>query len=102
MAGHPPLRDNSGHYNSYGYGPGPTYAVVPLPTTEQWSNVQLSTTTRDIYDISGTSLVASNFSYEGYAARLPSINDIPEHCRNQYTKGSGCEYDRQGDQESTA
>lgn len=48
---------------------GPTIARSYLPTTSDWSNVSLSNPVRNISNI-------VNFSYSGYAARLPSKSEI--------------------------
>lgn len=53
---------------------GPTIARSYLPTTSDWSNVSLSNPVRNISNI-------VNFSYSGYAARLPSKSEI-ELCVN--------------------
>ena len=60
---------------------GPRTAFAQLPTTSQWSNVSLKNTTRAILNenesnttIGGT--LPSNFSYEGYAARLLTIQEL--------------------------
>lgn len=53
---------------------GPTIARSNLPTTSDWSNVSLSNPVRNISNI-------VNFSYSGYAARLPSKSEI-ELCVN--------------------
>lgn len=53
---------------------GPTIARSYLPTTSDWSNVSLNNPVRNISNI-------VNFSYSGYAARLPSKSEI-ELCVN--------------------
>ncbi len=65
-----------GNYISSGYvkygtnvNNGPTIARSYLPTTSDWSNVSLSNPVRNISNI-------VNFSYSGYAARLPSLSEI--------------------------
>lgn len=70
-----------GSYTSSGYvkygtnvNNGPTIARSYLPTTSDWSNVSLSNPVRNISNI-------VNFSYSGYAARLPSKSEI-ELCVN--------------------
>lgn len=70
-----------GSYTSSGYvkygtneNNGPTIARSYLPTTSDWSNVSLSKPVRNISNI-------VNFSYSGYAARLPSKSEI-ELCVN--------------------
>ena len=59
---------------------GPTTAIKQLPTTEQWKNVALSNTSRDIKDETGT-VVVSNFSYSGYAARLLTTQELDSACK---------------------
>lgn len=54
---------------------GPDAAILQLPTTSQWPNVKLSNTIRDIKDEKGNVRV-SKFSYEGYAARLLTTQEI--------------------------
>ena len=58
---------------------GPVNAKLQLPTTAQWKNVSLSNITRNIYDQRGT-LRVSNFSYEGYAARLLTYQEAQFAC----------------------
>ena len=73
--------DNTGKYersNSTENYSGPEVAMKQLPTTEQWKNVKLSTTARDIYDFDLSNkelgqLRVNNFSYSGYAARFITI-----------------------------
>lgn len=54
---------------------GPTVARSYLPTVSDWPNVSLVKPIRDIKSQDG-SIIVKNFNYSGYAARLPSINDI--------------------------
>ncbi len=58
---------------------GPQTAIAQLPTTSQWSNVSLKSTTRDITDELGTIRV-SEFSYEGYATRLLTTQEVNQGC----------------------
>jgi len=75
---------------------GPVTAVTYLPTTSQWSNVSLKTTTRSILGCSDAtcSTLSSNtsggtlptdFSYEGKAARLITEKEIYEGCYDGVT-----------------
>ena len=64
---------------------GPRTAIKQLPTTSQWSNVSLKNTTRSILNekasntnVNGTT--PSNFSYEGYAARLLTYQELNFSC----------------------
>ena len=50
-----------------------------LPTTEQWSNVGLTNTIRNITDETGT-VKKSKFSYAGYAARLLTYQEVNNGC----------------------
>ena len=60
---------------------GPRTAIAQLPTTSQWSNVSLKSTTRSILNENGGNTTTggtlpSNFSYSGYAARLLTIEEV--------------------------
>ena len=62
--------DSSGKNNN-----GPVTAIKQLPTTEQWSNVNLTNKKRTITNENGGNTTRAGnlptaFSYEGYAARL--------------------------------
>ena len=57
---------------------GPITLLPQLPTTEQWKNVSLKSTTRKIKDEQGTEYI--DFSYEGYAARLLTIQEANSAC----------------------
>lgn len=66
---------------------GPRTALTQLPTIKQWSNVSLSNNTRSILNESlentttgGT--LPSNFSYEGYSARLINKKELEFGCPN--------------------
>ena len=65
--------------NGDAYTNGPITAKGQLPTTEQWKNVNLISTTRDITDEKGT-IRKSGFSYEGYAARLLTAQEVSTGC----------------------
>ena len=60
---------------------GPRTLLSQLPTTTQWSAVSLKNTTRAILNENGGNTTTggttpSNFSYEGYAARLLTIQEV--------------------------
>ena len=57
---------------------GPVTLLQQLPTIEQWKNVSLSNTTRKIKDETGTEYI--DFSYEGYAARLLTVQEASSAC----------------------
>jgi len=66
---------------------GPRTAIAQLPTTSQWSNVNLKSTTRAILNENGGNTTTggtlpSNFSYEGYAARLLTIQEVRQATGN--------------------
>ncbi len=72
--------DSSGKNNN-----GPVTAIKQLPTTSQWKNVSLTNTTRAITNQSGGNTTdAGNlptaFSYEGYAARLLTYQEVYNGC----------------------
>ena len=58
---------------------GPETARSNLPTTSQWSNVQLTQTVRDITKEDNTIRI-SNFSYEGYSTRLLTYQEVNAGC----------------------
>ena len=58
---------------------GPVTAIKQLPTTSQWKNVSLINATRDITDEKNT-VRKSAFSYEGYAARLLTAQEVSVGC----------------------
>ena len=66
-------------YGTSGNKKGPLTAIKQLPTTTQWKNVKLSSTSRNITDKEGN-IKVSNFSYNGYAARLLTIQEINKGC----------------------
>ena len=60
---------------------GPKTAIKQLPTTKQWSNVSLKNTMRTIlnqnnFNTTNGGTTPSNFSYDGYAARLLTMQEI--------------------------
>ena len=65
--------------NKDAYTNGPITAKEQLPTTSQWKNVSLTNTTRDITDNNGT-VRKTGFSYEGYAARLLTVQEVNTGC----------------------
>ncbi len=65
--------------NNDAYTNGPVTALAQLPTTEQWKNVSLINTTRDITDEANT-VRKSAFSYDGYAARLLTAQEVSAGC----------------------
>lgn len=73
-------------YNESGssYDVGPTGLISHLPTNETWSNVSLTNTLVNILDETGTSK-KSDFSYDGYAARLITIDDVEKACDKKIT-----------------
>ena len=67
--------------NRNAYTNGPATAKLHLPTTSQWRNVSLTNSIRDITDEKGT-VRKSGFSYEGYAARLLTTQEVTMGCGN--------------------
>ena len=65
---------------------GPITAIKELPTTLQWSNVRLKNNNRQILSMNSTGysstyipggdMLPKDFSYNGYAARMLTINEI--------------------------
>ena len=66
--------DSSGKNNN-----GPVTAIKQLPTTSQWKNVSLINATRNITDEKNT-VRKSAFSYDGYAARLLTAQEVSAGC----------------------
>lgn len=66
-------------YNNTSSWDGPIDAKNNLPSNDQWKNVQLFNSVRNIYGQSGE-LIKANFSYSGRAARLLSLADIKDVC----------------------
>ncbi len=66
-------------YSSSGNSKGPLTAIKQLPTIKQWSNISLNNTKRNITDKEGTVKV-TDFSYEGYAARLLTVQEVSSAC----------------------
>lgn len=58
---------------------GPSTALLQLPLSSQWKNVRLSSTIRDIKDENGEVFVPK-FSYNNYAARLLTIQEVNKAC----------------------
>ena len=76
--------------NSTSYGPTRAMAQLPKTTgTNAWRDDLLKTTTRNILMGSSvtsvTSTAKSNFSYEGYAARLLTMQELKSACPNATT-----------------
>ena len=75
---------------------GPVTLLSQLPTTSQWNNVSLSSTTRKIKDETGGECI--DFSYAGYAARLLTMQEVQRACNivsiGTYTTGEldTCKY----------
>lgn len=64
---------------------GPVTAITNLPTTTQWNNVSLSSTSRAILTETGTTSTSggplpTSYSYSGYAARLLIAQEINSAC----------------------
>ena len=65
---------------------GPVSAIKNLPTKSQWSKVSLVNNIRTITNenggntTSGGNTLPSNFSYEGYAARLLTYQEMTRAC----------------------
>ena len=64
---------------------GPAAAIEQLPTTSQWNNVTLTNTKRTITNENGGSTTSAGnlptaFSYEGYAARLLTYQEVYNGC----------------------
>ena len=77
---------------SYAYYPteinnnGPAAAIEQLPTTSQWNNAALTNTKRTITSINdktetGAGSLPQAFSYDGYAARLLTVQELSEGCK---------------------
>ena len=78
---------------------GPVTAIKQLPTTSQWSNVNLTNTTRAITNQNGGNTTGAGnlptaFSYEGYAARLLTYQEVYSECYDETTKvlSKKCKY----------
>ena len=73
---------------------GPMTLLSKIPTTSQWKNVSLKSTTRKIKDETGTEYI--DFSYEGYAARLLTHQEAVSACGSGNYRASGyldsCKY----------
>ena len=82
ISGGAPSNSTSYAYDSNGdvYTNGPVTALAQLPTTSQWKNISLTNTTRDITNENGD-IKKSSFSYEGYAARLLTVQEIGNGCK---------------------
>lgn len=86
---------------------GPTTIITNLPTTSEWKNVKLKNNLRDILAENNEGYVEYNnvisnlpkkFSYEGYAARLLTAQEVGKSCNITIKDGSPisipttCEY----------
>lgn len=70
---------------------GPISAKEALPKTDEWSNVKLSSTKRNIKNKDGT-VIISNFDYTGYAARLLTYQEINSCISNGVWIKETCEF----------
>ena len=83
-----PSTDSTFAYDSSGENwHGPRSLIAQLPTVNQWSNVSLKNTTRAILNennenITKGGVLPSNYSYEGYAARLLTLQEIRQATGN--------------------
>ena len=73
---------------------GPVTAITKLPTVEKWKNTSLKNVSRAIKSetlgtIASSGTLPSNFSYNGYAARLLSIEDLYKAIPNYATFNEG-------------
>ena len=82
---------NSNNKTTYAYDSsgenwhGPRTAIAQLPTTSQWNNVSLKTTTRTILNENGENTtiggtLPNDFSYAGYASRLLTTQEVEKAC----------------------
>ena len=82
-----PSADSTYAYDSSGENwHGPRTLIAQLPTKNQWSNVSLKNVARTIFnEISDNTTTGgtlpSNFSYEGYTARLLTVEEIRQATR---------------------
>lgn len=76
------LDENLGYFDVWDNGP--RAVRDKLPTTEEWSNVVLKDTTRNILEANGTTYM-TGFNYEGYAARLLTYQEIKNGCYDETT-----------------
>lgn len=94
-----------GYYFSDTNYKGPVKGITNLPTVEQWSNIQLINNKRAILAQGGQNTssdgyynLPTDFSYEGYAARLLTAQEVSVACGKQvstnFTGGelNGCNY----------
>ena len=65
--------------NNDAYTNGPATAINQLPTTTQWKNITLLSTTRNILD-ELEMIRKENFNYQNYAARMLSVKEINSAC----------------------
>ena len=72
---------------------GPDNAILYLPTTSDWSNVSLYHTERDILTVNGENTynghtLPEDFSYDGYAARFLTSQEIARGCNVNITSSN--------------
>lgn len=71
---------------------GPEIAKTHLPTASAWSNIALSSTSRDISYANGN-VVVPGFSYDGYSSRLLTYQEVvAANCDGNTYKGRTCEF----------
>ncbi len=84
MAGEPNSMGKAAYDTSGINNNGPVNAISQLPTTSQWKNVSLYNTIRQITNeedgITTDSGNLTEFSYEGYAARLLTYQELYKGC----------------------
>jgi len=85
-------------YTSSQSAKGPRTAITNLPKTTQWSNISLSNTSRAILTEAGDRWTSggttpSAFSYEGYAARLLTYQEVASACGEDDNPTSSGELD---------
>ena len=73
---------------------GPTTILNNLPTIVQWKNVELTGTTRNIYQgsslASASTVAATGFDYDGRAARLLTAQELLEACPDAESSLDSC------------
>ena len=80
-SGNPSNKTTYAYDNSSENWHGPRTAIAQLPTTSQWNNIDLKNNSRVILNESDGNtttggILPSNYSYEGYAARLLTIQEV--------------------------
>ena len=88
VSGSPSNNGAQYHSNGTNYS-GPITAISNLPTTSTWSNVRLTSTTRQIYTKSNATSITGgtlpSVSYSGKAARLLTYQELNKGCYNGST-----------------